>query len=153
MISKIFLAVVIIFVITIVLHMYKDKIGIYKKYIDLAYIVIIISQIFNCFIAPFIDIKTWYYKIDDKKIEYGQGIFTVKRTVLPISRIQQVSMDTNLLLKKLGLVKVNIMTTSNTHYLRNITIDEGEFIIENIINILHKDDIKKKESEVDIDGN
>lgn len=138
MISSIYKFLVTLFITTIIVILFNSKLKDYMNYIKIGYIIMILVGLFNTFIKPFIEIKVWNYHIDDKKIEYSKGVFTIKKTVIPISRVQQISTATNPLLNKMGLVKVNIITTTTSHNLRNISIEQGDDIINKISDILDK---------------
>lgn len=138
MISSIYKFLITLFITTIIVILFNSKLKDYMNYIKIGYIIMILVGLFNTFIKPFIEIKVWNYHIDDKKIEYSKGVFTIKKTVIPISRVQQISTATNPLLNKMGLVKVNIITTTTSHNLRNISIEQGDDIINKISDILDK---------------
>ncbi|RDY23181.1 hypothetical protein CHF27_009535 [Romboutsia maritimum] len=138
-------SILIVGVLTILIIVFKNKLENFKTIIKYIYYLIIFFSLYSTFIDPFIDIKTYSYKITDSKIEYTKGILITKKTIIPISRIQHVTSTSNPLLKKFHLVKVGINTATQIHELRNISIEEGEYILEQITNILYS---KFKEEEL-----
>ncbi|MDK2562154.1 PH domain-containing protein [Romboutsia sedimentorum] len=132
-------------IITVLFIIFKEKLIPYNNIIKPIYLLLFIFALFESFIEPFIDIKTYKYEICDKKIQYTQGIFFIKTVMLPINRIQHVTMTKNPLLNKLDLVKIEIATTTGSHYLRNISVDEGVYIVDKITDMLFCN-VKEEES-------
>ena len=110
----------------------KENIQPYKDAIALGFLVLIIYRLYASFIAPFIAVHIFKYCIDEKKIEYTEGVITSKKTTIPMRNVQQVTTQTNPLLTKLGLVKINISTLSGTHALKSVSIDEGVHIVDTV---------------------
>ena len=92
---------------------------------------------FKIFIEPFIQIKTRTYKITNKAVEYTHGVVSISKTIIPITRIQQVTITNGPILNAFGLIEVDILTTTTTHKLKNITITQGDKIVKEITDILY----------------
>ena len=125
-------------VITTALLVFKSKLLAYHQIITLIYYLILLYSLFNCLIEPFLSIKVWHYQITDTTLEYTKGVFSVSKTIIPISRLQQVTIIRGPILNLFGLVKVEVLTTSKTHQLEHIPLLEGEMIAQRISQILHE---------------
>lgn len=55
------------------------------------------------------------YEVRDHEIEIQTGLFIVKRTMIPIIRVQHVDVRQGPLIKKKGLANIDITTAATTH--------------------------------------
>ncbi|MCQ2969610.1 MAG: PH domain-containing protein [Clostridium sp.] len=138
MVSSIVSSMISVMIITILLFIFKGRIVNYYNIIKLGYIFLILYYLFVSFVVPFIEVRTWSYNISDKSVEYTKGMVLISKTVIPMSRIQQVTLINGPILNSFGLVKVEISTTINTHELKNISVIEGEKIVNEISQILYE---------------
>ena len=136
-VSSIISSIISITVITILLLIFKKKIIDYIEIIKIGYILIVFNCLFKIFIEPFIQIKTRTYKITNKAVEYTHGVVSISKTIIPITRIQQVTITNGPILNAFGLVEVDILTTTTTHKLKNITITQGNEIVKQLTDILY----------------
>ena len=136
-VSNIINSIIFITIITLLLLVFKKKIVDYIQIIKIGYIFIVINCLFSILIEPFIEIKTRTYKITNKAVEYTQGIFLVSKTVVPVIRIQQVTLTKGPILNIFGLVEVDILTTTSTHKLKHITLNQGEQIVKEITDLIY----------------
>ncbi|MBE6760134.1 MAG: hypothetical protein E7554_08630 [Ruminococcaceae bacterium] len=81
--------------------------------------VVLLLQLVNLIVYPMIEYIQWQYLVDDDRIEIKKGIFWRSHTVVPISRIQHVSVKSGPMQNIFGLSSVEINTAGGVH-----TIDE-----------------------------
>ena len=106
---------------------------------NLTFNLAIIILIFILFILKMIlNIKHWKYTFDDEKITYVKGFYSITKTIIPLMRIEQIVTINNPLLNRYSLIKLNIITTTNTHTLLPITKSESDKIINFITEYLQR---------------
>jgi len=106
--------------------------------------IIVVFLILNTFIYPAIEYAQWKYMITNDKVDFVEGIFSTKRTIIPIIRIQQITMEQGIINKRFNLVNVKIHTAGGAHVIPNIEKEKAVEISEYL-----KDKIKKKVIEND----
>jgi membrane protein YdbS with pleckstrin-like domain len=98
--------------------------------------VIEILLFLNTFVYPKIEYKEWSYSFFEDKIELFNGLFVKKRIIIPISRIQSVTIEQGPIYRKFGLATVKIMTAGSIHEIPALTNGEAENITERLKNII-----------------
>lgn len=86
--------------------------------------------VLNVLLYPIIEFKQWRYNIAEDEIEIIHGIFTITTTLIPILRIQHVSIEQGPINKLFKLTSVMIFTAGGNHKIVGLTIDEANKIIE-----------------------
>jgi hypothetical protein len=64
---------------------------------------------------PIIRWNRWRYNVNEEAVDMQRGIIIVKRTAVPINRIQHVDTKKGPIYKKYGLSSVSISTAATTH--------------------------------------
>jgi len=59
--------------------------------------------------------KHWRYRISEQEIDMMRGIIVIKRTLVPINRVQHVDTRQGPIYKLFGLSSVTISTAATTH--------------------------------------
>ena len=86
----------------------------------------------GCFIYPVIEYKQWNYMISDEKIEIIHGIFFIKRDIIPVIRIQNITLKQGPLYRRYGLYSVVIALASGTFEIVGLNLDTAEDIAEKV---------------------
>ncbi len=106
--------------------------------------IIVALLLLNTLIYPSIEYAQWKYMITNDKVDIVEGIFSTKRTIIPIIRIQQITIEEGIINKRFNLVNVRIHTAGGGHVIPNIEKQKAEQICEYL-----KEKIKKKVIEND----
>lgn len=94
-------------------------------------IIILISiLLINSFIYPIIEYKQWRYIITHDKIEFTEGIYFVRKVIIPIIRIQHIQLNQGPINKFLNLYNISIFTAGGQHKIPNIDSIKAEEISE-----------------------
>lgn len=94
-------------------------------------IIILISiLLINSFIYPIIEYKQWRYIITNDKIEFTEGIYFVRKVIIPIIRIQHIQLNQGPINKFLNLYNISIFTAGGQHKIPNIDATKAEEISE-----------------------
>ncbi len=133
---NVFIMVLAFLLLAIAWHYGGDKLAISENIIINIFTFIFIFSLFICFIPPFIHVKTWRCEVSEVALIYTKGFFIIRKAVIPMSKIQNITTTTNPLLKKFNLVELSVQTLTKTHRLYRISINEGNEIILKINTIL-----------------
>jgi uncharacterized protein len=88
--------------------------------------VIILHVYLYVYLFPLLRWKRWRYEVREKEIELQQGVFVVKRTLVPMIRVQHVDTRQGPLLKKYGLATVDVSTAATVHEIPALPVEEAE---------------------------
>ncbi|PLT27965.1 PH domain-containing protein [Peribacillus deserti] len=78
------------------------------------------------FVLPSLRIKHWRYEVREKEIEIQKGLFVIRRTLVPMVRVQHVDTRQGPILAKYGLSSVEISTAATTHEIPALDYMEAE---------------------------
>jgi uncharacterized protein len=88
-------------------------------------ILIIFTYVF-VFLLPTIKWKRWRYEVREQEIELQRGIFIVKRTLVPMVRVQHVDTVQGPILKKYRLATITISTAATVHEIPALDMEEAD---------------------------
>ncbi|MGF2614264.1 PH domain-containing protein [Rossellomorea vietnamensis] len=88
--------------------------------------VAIVYTYFFAFLLPVIRWKRWRYEVREQEIELQRGVFFVKRTLVPMVRVQHVDTVQGPLLRKYGLASITISTAATTHEIPALDMYEAD---------------------------
>lgn len=97
---------------------------------NIIFVLITIILVLNWIVGTKIEYKQWKYKITEDKVEFSQGIFFVKTTVIPIIRVQHIEIEEGPLNKRFKLVNIKIFTAGGVHIIPNLGKSEALEISE-----------------------
>ena len=78
------------------------------------------------FLLPAIKWKRWRYEVREQEIELQRGIFIVKRTLVPMVRVQHVDTVQGPILKRYGLSTITISTAATVHEIPALDMEEAD---------------------------
>ncbi|WP_226677439.1 PH domain-containing protein [Rossellomorea aquimaris] len=86
---------------------------------------IIFTYVF-VYLLPMIKWKRWRYEVREQEIELQRGIFIVKRTLVPMVRVQHVDTVQGPILKKYGLSTITISSAATVHEIPALNMEEAD---------------------------
>lgn len=89
-------------------------------------IIAIISSYFFIILLPALRWKRWRYEVRDQEIELQHGVFIIKRTLVPMIRVQHVDTQQGPLLRKYHLATVTVSTAATVHEIPALDMEEAE---------------------------
>ncbi|MFY3791702.1 PH domain-containing protein [Ureibacillus sp. MALMAid1270] len=89
---------------------------------------VIFEAIFAIWIIPNIRWEHWRYDVREQEIEIQSGLFVVKRTLIPMVRVQHVDTAQGPILKKYNLSNISISTAATTHTIPMLNSDEADVL-------------------------
>ncbi|WP_071396440.1 PH domain-containing protein [Bacillus tuaregi] len=91
-----------------------------------AIILFLISIYFFVMLFPSLRWKRWRYEVREQEIELQHGLFVIKRTLVPMVRVQHVDTAQGPLLRKYNLATVTVSTAATTHEIPALELSEAE---------------------------
>ncbi|MEX0927777.1 MAG: PH domain-containing protein [Balneolales bacterium] len=88
--------------------------------------VVILNTLLQCTVIPVIHWRRWRYQFDENEIDLKRGLFVVRRTLIPVKRVQHVDTSQGPVYRKLNLAKVIIFTAGSTHEIPALSEETAE---------------------------
>lgn len=86
----------------------------------------LIESYFVIIFSPTIRWRRWRYEVREQEIEIQHGLFIIKKTLIPMIRVQHVDNTQGPLLKKYHLSNIQISTAATTHEIPALYEEEAE---------------------------
>ncbi|WP_088102145.1 PH domain-containing protein [Halalkalibacter urbisdiaboli] len=84
------------------------------------------------FILPGVRWRRWRYDVLDQEIDLQHGVFIVKRTLIPMIRVQHVDTEQGPLLRRYRLAAVSISTAATVHKIPSLTLEVADELRDRI---------------------
>lgn len=94
-------------------------------YIIAALVVVLYGWLFIYFF-PKVRWSRWRYEVRETEIELQHGIFIVKRTLIPMVRVQHVDTAQGPILKKYDLSAISISSAATVHSIPMLAAEEAD---------------------------
>lgn len=91
-----------------------------------------LDGIISILIIPSIRWRRWRYQVYDQEIYIQHGIIIVKRTLVPMIRIQHVDTKQGPILRRFKLASLAISTAATTHEIPALSVEEAEQLRDQI---------------------
>lgn len=106
--------------------------------IGVALMVFAIYAYLAIMVIPTMRWKRWRYEVRENEIELQHGVFIIKRTLVPMIRVQHVDTQQGPILRKYKLATVTVSTAATVHEIPALDMDEAEelrFFISNLARV------------------
>lgn len=104
----------------------------YSTYIYAAAAAVLIYKFIGIIIYPLIEYRQWGYYMTDDRVDIKHGIFFITNTVIPVIRIQHISIKQGPINRRLGLHKVELSLASGTFTIEGLSYEIASQIAENL---------------------
>lgn len=94
--------------------------------IFMAILLLAVFAYLSIYLIPKLKWKRWRYEVREQEIELQRGVFVIKRTLLPMIRVQHVDTKQGPILKKYQLATVEVSTAATTHEIPALEEEEAE---------------------------
>lgn len=88
--------------------------------------VIALFGFFLIYLFPKVRWQRWRYEVREQEIELQHGLFIVKRTLVPMVRVQHVDTEQGPILRKYDLAQISISTAATTHTIPALVTAEAD---------------------------
>ncbi|PLS15892.1 hypothetical protein CVD28_20565 [Bacillus sp. M6-12] len=105
-------------------------------------IISVIDTYLFIFLIPSVRWKRWRYEVRESEIEIQSGFFVIKRTLVPMTRVQHVDTKQGPILRRYGLATVEISTAATSHQIPALDTTEADsmrFFISRLARVEEED--------------
>lgn len=102
------------------------------------FLIALILYVFTGILLPKLRWKRWKYDVSDKEVDMMRGIFIIKRTLVPINRVQHVDTRQGPIYRKFGLSSVTISTAATTHEIPALDDETADELRNKISTLVRK---------------
>ncbi|MFC7685933.1 PH domain-containing protein [Ureibacillus sp. GCM10028918] len=92
----------------------------------IAIALILVVAITTIWLFPNIRWNHWRYEVREHEIEIQSGLFIIKRTLIPMVRVQHVDTSQGPILKKHDLANISISTAATTHIIPMLVTNDAD---------------------------
>jgi membrane protein YdbS with pleckstrin-like domain len=114
-----------IFAVSLALMPAADQIGVP---IWLAPVVVVVAGIAAVVFIPRVRWQRWRYEVREDEIDLRSGLWTIRRTLVPIRRVQHVDTESGLLQTFYDLATVRFYTAAGSSEIPALNRDEAEHV-------------------------
>jgi len=95
------------------------------------------------YLIPRLRYRRWRYEIFEEEIYIQRGILIMKKTVIPMIRVQHVDTEQGPILKRYSLATVSISTAATTHFIPALLDEDASALRDRISTLarVEEDDI------------
>ncbi|MEG0471763.1 MAG: PH domain-containing protein [Solibacillus sp.] len=90
--------------------------------------IVVLSVILSIIIFPNIRWEIWRYEVREQEIEIQSGLFVVKRTLIPMVRVQHVDTEQGPILKKYNLANISISSAATVHTIPMLLTEDADML-------------------------
>ncbi|MEK4427298.1 PH domain-containing protein [Solibacillus sp. FSL K6-1523] len=90
--------------------------------------IVVLSIILSIIIFPNVRWKIWRYEVREQEIEIQSGLFVVKRTLIPMVRVQHVDTEQGPILKKYNLANISISSAATVHTIPMLLTEDADML-------------------------
>ncbi|HDR7719371.1 PH domain-containing protein [Bacillus albus] len=83
---------------------------------------------FSYFLFPQLRQRYYSYQLNEEELEIQHGLFVVKRVLVPMIRVQHVTIEQGPIMRKYGLAELHISTAATSHSIPGLTMYEAEML-------------------------
>ncbi|MDY7222289.1 PH domain-containing protein [Halalkalibacterium halodurans] len=92
----------------------------------------VLYVIVSVFIYPIVLWRKWRYDVLEQEIDLQYGVLIVRRTLIPMTRVQHVDTEQGPLLRKYQLAAVTISTASSVHRIPALSLEVADRLRDRI---------------------
>ncbi|MCQ4638240.1 PH domain-containing protein [Anaerovorax odorimutans] len=109
----------------------------YRWILQLVLGLLMLYKLLGILIYPLIEYRQWGYYITEDKVDIRHGIFFVTNTIIPIIRIQHITVSQGPINRRMGLYGVEMSLASNSFKIECLAKEVADEIAENLKNRLY----------------
>ena len=103
-----------------------------KKIDEVITLLLILIGIVFLIAGPTIGYNNYRYRINEKSVEIVKGIFFISREIVPVRRIQQVSVEKGPVLNMFNLANITVVTAGSRLEIEYIPKEKADIIVEKL---------------------
>ncbi|WP_110943306.1 PH domain-containing protein [Virgibacillus senegalensis] len=106
----------------------------------ISWAVVGVETYISIFLVPAIKWRRWRYQVFEQEIDIQHGILIIKRTLVPMIRVQHVDTKQGPILKRFKLATVTISTAATTHEIPALHEEEASDLRDKISQLARVDE-------------
>lgn len=110
----------------------------YMSFVWLGVAAMIAYLVLSIIIYPMIEYRQWGYVIAEDRVTIKHGIFFIEVTVIPIVRIQHITIEKGLINRRLGIANVNIHTASGSFVIEGVSNETADSVADSLKSRLYR---------------
>ncbi len=103
-------------------------------------VVVILYGIVEVALLPRLRWERWRYQVQQEEIDLQRGIWFIKRTLIPMGRVQHVDTRQGILMRRYGLATVIISTAAGAHQIPALREDIAGGLRDSIVRLAQVSD-------------
>lgn len=122
-------------------------IAVFSYLFDWTYWIVIVAIILNAvfsylfiFLFPKLRYRRWRYEIFEQEIYIQRGIFIMKRTIIPMIRVQHVDTEQGPIMRGFHVASVSISTAATTHIIPGLSEEDASELRDRISQLAKVDE-------------
>lgn len=104
----------------------------YQWAVTLALALFLAYKLIGLILYPLIEYRQWGYLITEDKVDLRHGIFFITRTIIPVIRLQHITVSQGPINRRLGLYEVEMSLASGSFTIECLSKDAADAIAENL---------------------
>ena len=100
--------------------------------VSLALALFLAYKLVGLILYPLIEYRQWGYRITEDKVELRHGIFFITRTIIPVIRLQHITVSQGPVNRRLGLYEVEMSLASGSFSIECLSKEAADSIAENL---------------------
>jgi uncharacterized protein len=90
------------------------------------FVLTLAATFFLVYLEPNLQWKRWRYEVFEQEIDLQRGVFIVRRTLIPMVRVQHVDTVQGPILRKYHLATITISTAATVHEIPALELEEAD---------------------------
>lgn len=83
-------------------------------------------------IVPPVRWRRWRYEVSEQEVDLKRGVIVIKRTLIPMARVQHVDTEQGPILRRYNLATVSVSTAAGLHEIPALPVEEADALRDNI---------------------
>lgn len=77
-------------------------------------------------VLPELLLKRWRYEVTEEEIDLQRGVWLIKRTVVPLARVQHLDTRQGIIMRRYGLAGVAVSTAAGEHEIPALSVEVAD---------------------------
>jgi membrane protein YdbS with pleckstrin-like domain len=94
--------------------------------------VLVVAALLSLVLVPSLRYRRWRYEVTEDEVDLQEGVMIVRRTLVPMTRVQHVDTSQGPLDRAFGLANVTVATAAGAHKIPALTLDDADVLRDRI---------------------
>ena len=87
--------------------------------------VVLAGTFIGAAVVPRLMVRYWRYEIREEEVDIQHGIIIIKRTIIPMLRVQHVDTERGPVMRHFGLATLRISTAASEHHIPALSLEKA----------------------------